>query len=53
MITRRLALAGLLSAPAILRAQPLPVLKIGDQKGGARALMEAADVLADAPFTVE
>ncbi len=53
MITRRLTLAGLLSAPAILRAQPLPVLKIGDQKGGARALMEAAGVLAGAPFTVE
>lgn len=53
MITRRLALAALLSAPAVLRAQPAILLKIGALKGGARALMEAAGVLADAPFTVE
>ena len=29
------------------------VLKVGDQKGGSRALMEAAGVLADVPYTID
>ncbi len=53
MITRRLALAGLLSVPAVSRAQAGVVLRAGDQKGGVRALMEASGVLANAPFKVE
>src|SRR4051812_281571 len=30
-----------------------PVLKVGDQRGGSRALMEAAGVLADVPYKIE
>jgi sulfonate transport system substrate-binding protein len=40
----------LLGAPA---ARAETVLHIGDQKGNTRAVMEAADVLADAPYRIE
>ncbi len=46
MIARRSLLLGsaLLAAPALLRAAPAP-LRVGDQRGNARAVMEAAGVL--------
>jgi len=35
------------------RAEDRPALKIGDQKGGTHALMQAAGVLDDIPYTLE
>lgn len=48
----------LLRALALLLAGALPasaetVLKVGDQKGGSRALMEAAGVLTDLPYRLD
>ena len=45
-----LALAAL---PALSFAQPRPVLKAGDQKGGLRALLEAADALNGVPYDIQ
>ena len=51
MIGRRTLLLGsaLLAAPTILRAAPSP-LRVGDQRGNARAVMEAAGVLKEGGF---
>ena len=56
MTTRRNLLAGgtaLLATPALLRAQPAGVLRIGNQKGGLRSLLEASGVLKDLPYRIE
>jgi sulfonate transport system substrate-binding protein len=45
--------AALLAAPGILRAQPAGVLRIGNQKGGLRSLLEASGVLKDLPYRIE
>ena len=50
-MTRLLAFAFLLAASLSARAEP--VLLVGDQKGGSRALMEAAGVLKDVPYSIE
>lgn len=59
MLTRRAA-AGLLAGAALAGRSGIShaaadgvVLKVGDQKGGSRALMESAGVLADLPYRVE
>jgi sulfonate transport system substrate-binding protein len=55
-IRRRAALlgaAGLLATPTILRAQSLPVLRVGNQKGGIRSLLEASGQARDLPFRIE
>jgi sulfonate transport system substrate-binding protein len=41
-----------LTATVAARAETSSVLVVGDQKGGSRALMEAAGVLKDAPYTI-
>lgn len=59
-ITRRQGLAlalaapllGPLFAPALVRAAGRPVLKAGDQKGGLRALLEAADELRNLDYEI-
>ncbi|MFL5279704.1 MAG: ABC transporter substrate-binding protein [Rhodopila sp.] len=45
-----LASAAILAAPPPLRAET--VLRIGDQRGNQRAVMEAADVLRDVPYKI-
>ncbi|MDO9713422.1 ABC transporter substrate-binding protein [Paracraurococcus lichenis] len=45
------AAAGLFAAPAL--AQALPVLRIGNQKGGLRSLIEASGVGRDLPYRIE
>lgn len=53
--TRRALALGLpaaLAAPALVRAQGPVVLRAGDQKGGLRALLEAADGLRDLPYEI-
>ena len=47
------ALAALAIAAAWSPASAETVLRVGDQKGGSRALMEAAGVLSDLPFRLE
>ena len=51
-LSRRLLLAG---APLLLARPALaaPVLRMGDQRGNVRALMEAAGLLQNMPYTVE
>ena len=44
-VARTLGASAVLALPAIGRAQARPVLKAGDQKGGLRALLEAAGAL--------
>ncbi|WP_204327885.1 hypothetical protein, partial [Proteus mirabilis] len=46
---RALLAAGvaLLAAPALVRAQPAVLLRLGDQKGGVEALLKASGQLAD------
>ena len=44
-VARTLAASAVLALPAIGLAQARPVLKAGDQKGGLRALLEAAGAL--------
>ena len=48
-ITRRIVLATGLATPFVARAAP--VLRVGDQRGGFKSVMQAADVLSDAPFS--
>ncbi len=43
----------LAAAPALSFAQARPVLKAGDQKGGLRALLEAADALKGVPYDIQ
>jgi sulfonate transport system substrate-binding protein len=53
MIQRRaivLGAAAVLAAPGIPRAET--VLRVGDQRGNQRAVMEAADVLRDVPYRI-
>ncbi|MBK1656648.1 ABC transporter substrate-binding protein [Paracraurococcus ruber] len=45
------AAAGLLAAPSL--AQALPVLRIGNQKGGLRSLIEASGAGRDLPYRIE
>ena len=56
MIRRRHLLGAALAAPALLtrpaRAAPA-TLRIGDQRGGAQPLMQAAGVLANLPYRLE
>ncbi|MDN8613428.1 ABC transporter substrate-binding protein [Variovorax ginsengisoli] len=53
-ITHSLAAAAALALPAAaLRAQPRPVLKAGDQKGGLRALLEAAGGLEGLGYDIQ
>jgi sulfonate transport system substrate-binding protein len=47
-----LASAGLLAAPATLRAAP-PILRVGNQKGGLRSLLEASGADAGLPYRIE
>jgi sulfonate transport system substrate-binding protein len=52
---KRLSFIAVLAA-VVAAATPVwaeTVLKVGDQRGGSRALMEAAGVLADVPYRVE
>ncbi len=54
----RVALATVSAATTILaapwvQAQARPVLRAGDQKGGLRALLEAADGLKDLPYDIQ
>ena len=48
-IARRVLLAAGLAMPFVARAAP--VLRIGDQRGGFKSVMQAAGVLSDAPFS--
>lgn len=48
-----LAAAALLATPAILRAQSLPVLRVGNQKGGVRSLLEASGQDKGTPYRIE
>ncbi|WP_316682046.1 ABC transporter substrate-binding protein [Ralstonia flaminis] len=52
---RRFAQSALMlaAAPALSLAQVRPVLKAGDQKGGLRALLEAADALKGVPYDIQ
>ncbi|GAA0828827.1 ABC transporter substrate-binding protein [Cupriavidus pauculus] len=43
----------MLAAVPALRAQTRPLLKAGDQKGGLRALLEAADALKDLSYDIQ
>ncbi len=51
-LPRRAALFGAaaLAAPGIVRA--VTVLRVGDQRGNQRAVMEAANVLHDVPYRI-
>lgn len=49
---RLLCLLALLAA-GVLPAHAETILKVGDQKGGSRALMEAAGVLTDLPYRLD
>lgn len=51
MIRLALALALLIGATALVDAQT--TLRVGDQKGNAQAVMEAAGVLEDVPYRIE
>ena len=48
-----LAAAALLATPAVLRAQSLPVLRVGNQKGGVRSLLEASGQGKDLAYRIE
>ncbi|MDO9713421.1 ABC transporter substrate-binding protein [Paracraurococcus lichenis] len=55
-IARRafLGAAALLASPALLRAQPAPrLLRVGNQRGGLRSLIEASGVAQDLPYRIE
>ena len=49
----RLALAAALLAGAVGTADAQAILRVGDQKGNAQAVMEAAGVLKDVPYRIE
>lgn len=49
----RLMLAGALLLLGIEAGQAQPILRVGDQKGNAQAVMEAAGVLKDVPYRIE
>ena len=55
-ISRRRILSALAATP-LLSATPLvraaPALRVGDQKGGVKALLEAAGALKDVPYAIE
>ncbi|MDQ1081693.1 ABC transporter substrate-binding protein [Pseudoroseomonas cervicalis] len=53
-LPRRALLAGaaLLASPAVLRAQT-PVLRVANQRGGLRSLLEASGLASDLPFRIE
>ena len=53
MTTRRMVLAGLAALPLGEARAAAPVLRAGDQKGGAQALMKAAGALDGLPYRVE
>ena len=48
-----LAIGALFGAVMVAPASAQTVLKVDDQRGGSRALMEAAGVLADLPYRIE
>ncbi|MDQ8731545.1 ABC transporter substrate-binding protein [Bradyrhizobium sp. LHD-71] len=50
---RKLIVTIALLASAIAQAAAQPSLRVGDQKGNARAVMEAAGVLSDLPYKIE
>ncbi|MGY4800298.1 ABC transporter substrate-binding protein [Teichococcus aerofrigidensis] len=54
---RRALLAALaaapLATPALLRAQGLPVLRVGNQKGGLRSLLDVSGQARDLPYRIE
>ncbi|WP_394792507.1 ABC transporter substrate-binding protein [Rhodoferax sp.] len=52
LLTASLA-ASALSAPAIVHAQTRVVLRAGDQKGGLRALLDAAGELKNLPYDIQ
>lgn len=49
----RIVAAAALLLAAVLPASAETVLRVGDQKGGSRALMEAAGVLTDLPYRLD
>jgi sulfonate transport system substrate-binding protein len=49
----RLVLAAALALGGIGFASAQTVLRVGDQKGNAQAVMEAAGVLKDVPYKIE
>ncbi|MDR3467776.1 MAG: ABC transporter substrate-binding protein [Xanthobacteraceae bacterium] len=49
----RIALAGLALLAAVSAARAGAVLRVGDQKGNSQAVMQAAGVLKDVPYTIE
>lgn len=53
MTIPRRALAALLATPTIARAQPGVTLRIGNQRGGLRSLLEASGVAKDLPYKLE
>jgi sulfonate transport system substrate-binding protein len=57
IILATIALSGLVAAALLLRpggrADGLPVLRVGNQKGTTRALLEASGVLKDLPYRIE
>ena len=50
---KRVLIAAALFAAAIAQAAAQPSLRVGDQKGNARAVMEAAGVLNDVPYKID
>jgi sulfonate transport system substrate-binding protein len=50
---KKLLVAAALFAAAITHASAQATLRVGDQKGNARSVMEAAGVLGDVPYTIE
>ncbi len=50
---KRVLIAAALFATAIAQAAAQPSLRVGDQKGNARAVMEAAGVLNDVPYKID
>jgi len=47
------SLAACTLSPVIASAQPRPLLRAGDQKGGLRALLESADELKNLPYDIK
>ncbi len=53
MIARRTILAELATLPFGMANAAAPALRVGDQKGGAQALMKAAGALDGLPYRIE